>query len=148
EANSNNWSDLMAAVDYARSQPGVSVVSMSFGGSEWSSESSFDSHFQTPSGHGGVTFVASSGDSGSTGAPNYPSVSPRVLAVGGTQLSTDSAGNYLSETGWSGSGGGISAYYSQPSWQNGVVTQSTTRRTVPDVAYNGSSGSPFAVYDT
>ncbi len=71
-----------------------------------------------------------------------------MLAVGGTQLNTDSLGNYLSETGWSGSGGGISTVESQPSYQKGVVTQSSTMRTVPDVAYDGSSSSPFAVYDT
>jgi hypothetical protein len=148
EASSNSFSDLFAAVNYARSQPGVAVVSMSFGGSEFSGMNSFDSYFTTPSGHSGVTFVASSGDSGSSGAPNYPSVSPNVIAIGGTQLSTDGSGNYLGETGWSGSGGGISAFYSQPAYQHGVVTQSTTMRTVPDVAYNGSGGSPFAVYDT
>src|SRR5262249_643656 len=79
-------------------------------------------------------------------APNYPSVSPNVLAVGGTTLSIDSSNNYVSESGWSGSGGGISAYYSQPSYQNGVVTQTTTKRAVPDVAYDGSSSSPFGVY--
>ena len=40
---------------------------------------------------------------------------------------------------WSGSGGGISAYETQPSYQNGVVTQSATQRAVPDVAYNAST---------
>jgi hypothetical protein len=148
EANSNSWTDLWTAINYARNQPGVAVVSMSFGGSEWSGETAYDSYFTTPSGHGGVTFVASSGDSGSSGAPEYPSVSANVLAVGGTQLTLDSSGNYLSETGWSGSGGGISAYVSQPGYQKGVVTQTSTMRAVPDVAYDGSSGSPFAVYDT
>src|SRR5262249_25867832 len=141
-------SNLLKAVDYARNQPGVAVVSMSWGSGEFSGQSQFDSHFTTPAGHSGVTFVASRGDSGSSGAPEYPSVSPNVLAVGGTTLNTDGAGNYLGETGWSGSGGGISAFYSQPSYQHGVVTQSSTRRTSPDVAYDGSGGSPFAVYDS
>ncbi len=148
EANSANWSDLLAAVNYARSQPGVSVVSMSFGGAEWSGESSLDSSFTTPAGHAGVTFVASSGDAGSSGAPESPSVSPNVLAVGGTQLSLNSDGTYRAETAWGGSGGGVSAFESQPAYQRGVVTQSSTRRAVPDVAYDASSGSPFAVYDT
>jgi hypothetical protein len=121
---------------------------MSWGGSEWSGETSYDSYLTTPAGHGGVTFVASSGDSGSSGAPESPSVSPNALAVGGTQLSLDASGNYLSETGWSGSGGGISVYEAQPAYQKGVVTQTSTRRAVPDVAYDGSSGSPFAVYDS
>ena len=140
--------DLLAGVNYARNLPGVSVVSMSWGGSEWSSESAYDSDFTTPAGHSGITFVASTGDSGSSGAPEYPSASPNVLAVGGTQLSTDSLGDYLSETGWTGSGGGISAYESQPAYQQGVVTQSSSMRTVPDAAYNASSSSPYAVYDS
>jgi hypothetical protein len=70
------------------------------------------------------------------------------LAVGGTQLSISATNAYFSETAWSGSGGGISAYESQPSFQQGLVAQSSTRRAVPDVAYNASSGSPFAVYDS
>ena len=136
--------DVYAGVNYARSLPGVSVVSMSWGGSEWSTESAWDYKFTTPAGHGGVTFVASTGDDG--GLLEYPSASPNVLAVGGTQLTTDSLGNYLSETGWSGSAGGISSSESQPAYQQGVVTQSSTMRTVPDVAYNAAS--PYAVYDT
>jgi subtilase family serine protease len=148
EANSDSLTDLFTAVDYARSRPGVAVVSMSWGASEWSTENLYDSHFTTPAGHSGVTFVASTGDDGSAGLPEYPSASPNVLAVGGTQLSIDSLGNYLSETGWTGSTGGPSAWESQPAYQHGVVTQSGSMRTVPDVAYNASWGSSYAVYDT
>src|SRR5207249_3385709 len=64
EAASASYSDLFAAVDYARNQPGVSVVSMSWGGGEFYGQTSLDGYFTTPSGHGGVTFVASSGDNG------------------------------------------------------------------------------------
>lgn len=153
EANSNSGSDLYTAVNTARNMAGVSVVSMSWGSGEWSGETSYDSYFTTPSGHQGVTFVASSGDSGSSGAPEYGSVSPNVMAVGGTQLSTDGSGNYLGETGWSGSGGGISSYETRPSYQpstyyNGTSTATSNMRMVPDVAYNASSSSPYAVYDT
>jgi subtilase family serine protease len=148
EANTSSYTDLMASVNYARNLPGASVVSMSWGSSEWYGESGWDSYFTSPAGHQGITFVASSGDAGSAGAPEYPSVSPNVLAVGGTQLTTDSAGDYVSEVGWSGSGGGISFTESQPSYQRGVVTQTSAYRAVPDVAYNGSPNSPFAVYDT
>jgi subtilase family serine protease len=148
EASSNSWSNIFAAVNYARQQPGVSVISMSLAGSEWSGETSYNSYFTTPSGHIGETFVAATGDNGSSSGAQFPSTSPNVVAVGGTQLSTDVSGVYLGETGWSGSTGGISAYLSQPGYQNGVVTQSSTLRTVPDVAYDGSSGSTFAVYDT
>jgi subtilase family serine protease len=145
ETDSNTYTDLMAGVDYARNQPGVSVVSMSWGGGEWSSESYFDHILTTPAGHNGVTFIAASGDSGSGGAPIYPSVSPSVLAVGGTQLTTDVNGNYLGEVGWAGSGGGISIAESQPSYQHGMVTQTSAFRAVPDVSYNASGSSPFAV---
>jgi subtilase family serine protease len=121
---------------------------MSWGASEFSGETAYDSHFTTPAGHTPITFIAASGDNGSAGAPEYPSVSPYVLSIGGTQLSADGSGNWSSETGWSGSGGGISLYESQPSYQHGVVTLSSTMRTTPDVAYNASGGSPFAVYDS
>src|SRR5262249_6416125 len=93
EASSASYGNLFAAVDYAARQPGVVAVSMSWGGSEFSGETSFDSHFATPSGHPGVVFIASSGDDG---APvSYPAASPRVLAVGGTTLSlSGSLGTY------------------------------------------------------
>lgn len=145
EANSNSMSDLMAAVNYARNQPGVIAISMSWGGGEFSSETTYDSYFTTPSGHASVTFFASSGDSG---APvSYPAASPNVVSVGGTSLFL-SSGSYSSESGWGGSGGGISAYESQPSYQAGVVTQSATRRANPDVAYDSDPNTGFPVYDS
>jgi hypothetical protein len=148
EASSPTVTDLLNAVNFARNLPGVAAVSMSFGGGEFSSEAYYDGYFTTLAGHSGVAFVASSGDSGAAGAPEWPSVSPDVLAIGGTQLTTDASGNYLSESGWSGSGGGISLYESQSSYQSGVVTQTSNSRTVPDVAYDASTLSPFAIYDT
>ncbi len=150
EANTNSIPDLMAAVNYARNVSNVSVVSMSWGsnGGEFSTKTSYDSNLTTPSGHNGVTFVASTGDTGSSGAPVYPSVAPTVLAVGGTQLADDSTGNYQSETAWSGSGGGMSTYEAQPSYQKEVVTQTSTQRAVPDVSYNASTSSSYAVYDS
>ena len=63
---------------------------MSWGAQEFASESAYNSVFTTPTGHNGVTFVASSGDSGTT---EYPSVSPNVLAVGGTTLNVTSHGS-------------------------------------------------------
>lgn len=141
EAKNESLSNLLNAVQYAANQPGVSVVSTSWGSSEFSSETQYDSYFTHP----GITFVASSGDRGAP--PSWPAVSPNVVAVGGTSLTTDSAGNYVSETGWSGSGGGISAYESKPSYQSSV-TQSSTQRTNPDVAYNADPNTGYAIYDT
>jgi uncharacterized delta-60 repeat protein len=147
EANSAYNPDLItAAVGWARSAPGVTAVSMSFGEGEFSGETANDSVFTTPRGHVGVTFLASTGDYGSPGG--YPAYSPNVVAVGGTTLNTDSSGNYLSETGWSGSGGGISAYETQPAFQKGVVTQSSADRTVPDVASDADPSTGVPVYDS
>src|SRR5262249_5483144 len=100
EANDPSDTNLFAAVRYAASRPAVVAVSMSFGGSEFSGESTFDSSFRTPAGHAGVTFLASSGDSGAPAS--YPSASPNVVSVGGTTLQVDAAGNNLGESGWSG----------------------------------------------
>ncbi len=64
EANDASLTSIMAAIDTARNLPGVSVVSMSFGTSEYAGETASDSTFTTPAGHTGVTFVASTGDGG------------------------------------------------------------------------------------
>ena len=143
EADSQALSDLMAGVTTAASQPGVSVVSMSWGFAEGQSvfsadENAYDSYFVHP----GVTFVASTGDYGAAGAV-YPAFSPNVLAVGGTSLSLNADNTYDSETGWGynsdsmgtfvGSGGGLSQYESEPAFQQGA--QSTGSRTTPDVSF-------------
>ena len=107
----------------------------------------------TPSqGHTGITFLAASGDAGAPGG--YPAYSPDVVAVGGTSL-TLSGGNYGSEAGWSGSGGGISQYESQPSYQQGLVihnggntVNASGMRTIPDVASDANPNTGVAVYDS
>lgn len=77
--------------------------------------------FATPAGHEGIAFVAASGDTGDP--PGYPATSPNVLAVGGTKLPPGSDGNpdRQLEIGWTGSGGGLSTVFSEPSWQQPVV---------------------------
>jgi len=147
EANSPSFSDLvLGAVDYARNQPGVVAISMSFGAGEFSTEVNYDPYFTTPSNHAGVAYIAASGDGGSPGV--YPGYSPNVLSIGGTTLSLNGSNNITSETGWSGSGGGISVYEAQPSYQIGVVTQSSTKRTLPDVAFVGNQSTGVPVYDS
>jgi hypothetical protein len=148
EANSPTNANLItAAVGYARSQPGVVAVSMSFGTfGDFGGEKALDSMFTTPVGHKGVTFLASTGDSGTPGG--YPAYSPNVVAVGGTTLTLDTSGNYMVETGWSGSGGGVSTVEPQPSYQKGIVTQSTSKRTIPDVAFDADPASGVPVFDT
>jgi subtilase family serine protease len=105
EANSSSLSDLLSTVSLARYVNGASVVTMSWGGSEFASEASYDGYFTTIKGHTPITFVASSGDDGAWYGTSWPAVSPNVLAVGGTSLYPN-----FYEAGWSASGGGFSAY--------------------------------------
>lgn len=140
-AKSASNSDLLAAEDYATSH-GAQVVSNSWGGSESSSQSSYDSHFK----HTGVTYLASSGDSGS--GVEWPASSSYVVSVGGTLLNIDSTGTYQSEAGWTGSGGGKSSYVSRPSYQNTWSTIVGTKRGNPDISWDADPNSGVAVYDT
>jgi len=149
EANSNSYSDLLAGVNYARNYPGVVTVSMSWGGSEFSGETAFDSYFTTPAGHNGVTFFASSGDAGAPA--EVPSISSHVVSVGGTSLTLNGSGDWSAETGWSGSGGGISAYVSQPSYQNNLSIfgeDAGGMRATPDVSYDADPNTGVAVLST
>lgn len=151
EASSASMSSLFNAVSYAREVPGVDVVSMSWGSSEFASEPNYDSLFTTPSGHTGITFVAASGDSGAAGGVTYPSASPNVLAVGGTTLSLSASGGYGSESAWSGSTGGYSGYESTPSYQAAALQAaglSTGSRTTPDVSLNADPSTGYSVYDS
>lgn len=88
----------------------------------------------------GQSFFQASGDNGAWSGPiPSPSDDSRITIVGGTVLSTSSAGGpWSSETTWSGSGGGISTTYPIPSWQMNMNMSanlgSTTMRNIPDVA--------------
>ena len=145
EANSSFTSDLIqAAVATAAKLPGVSVVSMSFGGSEDSAtDPTINPIFTTPAGHTGVTFLASTGDTGKPGG--YPAYSPNVLAVGGTSLFLNGDNSYSSEAGWDGSGGGVSTFEPKPAYQAAL---SYTNRSIPDVSFVADPNTGVAVYDS
>jgi hypothetical protein len=146
EAASDSNNDLLAAVNTARNTPGVNVVSMSWGGPEFSGQTSYDSFFTTPAGHTGITFIAASGDSGPRAGAEWPASSPNVLAVGGTSLLINANNSYGGESYWTGSGAGISSYETEPSYQSSF--QSTGRKTVADVAFVGDPNTGVAVYTT
>ena len=66
---------------------------------------------------------------------------PEMTDVGGTTLSTDDTGRWLSEQAWFdvplsvGTGGGVSSLFDRPPWQREVLTdRDTDRRLTPDVA--------------
>jgi subtilase family serine protease len=144
EASSNSFTNLLAAEDYAKTH--AQYVSNSWGASEFSSESSYDSHFS----QSGVSFFVSSGDAGTPA--EYPSASPNVVSVGGTTLHFDRSGNFTSETGWSGSGGGCSAYENATSAQSGFSQYGQVncggKRATPDVSLDADPSSGVSVYDT
>jgi len=112
---------------------GPGVVSMSFGAPEGSWAGSYDGVFSTA----GMSYLAATGDNGA--AVSWPSASSRVVAVGGTTLGWSGSGT-RSETTWSGTGGGTSAYVALPSYQSGSIA-GYARRAVADVAFNADPNS-------
>ncbi|NDD30620.1 MAG: hypothetical protein EB084_20360, partial [Proteobacteria bacterium] len=137
-------SDLLEAESIAISQ-GAKQVSNSWGGGEFSGQSSYDSYFSAA----GVTVFAASGDNGS--GVSWPAISSAIVSVGGTHLSVDRSGNVLSESGWSDSGGGLSDYLPIPSYQSAnsaVQAVCGSKRGNPDVSYNGDPNSGVPVYMT
>jgi hypothetical protein len=102
----------------------------------------------------GQSFFQASGDFGAfTSAVDEPADDPFVTVVGGTTLTTTTNGNWASEKVWQAPagdnglgqtippqapGGGVSAAYAIPWWQQGISMTanqgSTTMRNLPDVA--------------
>jgi subtilase family serine protease len=143
EAKTPSGQNLLDAVDYAKNQAGVVAVTMSWGGEEFSEEITLDQHFSSPKNK--ITFFASAGDSG-TGA-SWPAASPNVVAVGGTYVTLSASGKLTSESAWTGSGGGLSNYESEPDYQlKYAVSKANGRRAIPDVAYIADPHSGFSVY--
>ncbi|MGD0589160.1 MAG: PKD domain-containing protein, partial [Thermoplasmata archaeon] len=105
----------------------------------------------------GISVVAASGDCGASDgtsglSTNFPASDPDVTGVGGTVLTVDAVGDYLSETAWGGNssgavspgcqnqggtGGGYSPF-PRPWWQAGMV-RGSTHRGVPDVALDAAT---------
>jgi hypothetical protein len=144
EASSPTTANLGTAVNTAVAQ-GAVAVSNSYGGSESSSETSYDNSYYK---HPGVAIVASSGDSGYT--REYPAASPYVTAVGGTALSHASNSRGWTESVWStssseGAGSGCSAYEPKPSFQTDT---GCSRRTIADVSAVADPATGVAVYDS
>jgi hypothetical protein len=103
----------------------------------------------------GWSLMAASDDQGATAscvshdAVEFPASDPHVVAVGGTTLSLDFFGNYISEIAWvggtfpgacasnnGGSGGGFSAKYGTPAYQSGMGLGS---RALPDLSLNANA---------
>ena len=139
EATSNSLSDLGTAVNEAVTL-GAVAVSNSYGGGEWSTESSTDATYYD---HPGVAVTASSGDGGY--GVEFPAASPHVVAVGGTTLNPATNARGWTETAWDGAGSGCSAYEPKPAWQ---ADSGCSRRTVADVSAVADPATGVAAYDS
>ena len=85
-------------------------------------------------------------------AGSFPSTLPTVTAVGGTSVFESEQGVYFKEYAWSspldqaGSGGGASAFYSEPDYQkNETSALGHGERQVPDVAADGDPSTGFHI---
>lgn len=150
EANNDDLATIVRGVDYATAH--AQVVSGSWGEAEFSGEAAYDSHFDKA-----VAITVAAGDSGTPA--EYPSASPYVLSVGGTNLTVngttadggcDGQCGYGGETAWASSGGGASAYEKQPAYQTASCAASVChgKRGTPDVAWVGSTSTGVAIYDS
>ena len=139
EASSNSLSNLATAAAYAAKH--AQVVSNSYGGSEFSSETSFNSYYTSSN----AVFVVSSGDSGY--GVQFPAAAPNVVAAGGTTLTTSTDARGWTETAWSGAGSGCSAYESNPGWEP-MASFCITNRNVADVSADADPNTGVAMYDT
>ena len=104
----------------------------------------------------GIAVFASSGDAGAetclqwSNAPDpnvpcvsYPATDPNVVGVGGVNTPLNSAGQFVgaltvwgnhTSGGFSGSGGGVSAYFPLTTYQQGAAGVTGSMRNVPDIS--------------
>jgi len=124
----------------------------------------------------GITVSFSSGDNGDESpfigvkSADTPSNDPWVTAVGGTALGVGATNNVVFETGWGtmkyslgadsagtptwinpvflyGSGGGVSNFFDQPSYQQGVAPD-VNGRVEPDISLDGDVSTGMLVGET
>jgi subtilase family serine protease len=156
---------IVTAENYVLAHHLGQVISQSFG----ATEQTFTSRAQLLSLRGPfelaqrdhVTVLAASGDTGSSGETlnmkslyprqvvEWPASDPLVTAVGGTQLQLGPGGARAgADVAWAKGGGGRSAVFARPSWQDGVASVTGAQRGIPDISMNASCGSSVAVYAT
>jgi subtilase family serine protease len=152
EADNDTGDGLYIAEQTAATTLGAKYISNSWGGSETSEDTTYDSEYF---GQSGVVYTASAGDSGYAGGVIYPATSPNVVSVGGTTLNTASNSRGWTESVWDtssdeGTGSGCSAYEPQPSWQSAIsiLTAACSDRVDNDVAADADPNTGAAIYDT
>ena len=133
EAPDTSVDSMISAIKLATAM-GPGIVSMSFGAPEGRWSQSLDSAFDTSS----MIYFAATGDRGVE--VQWPSVSSKVIAVGGTTLSFAGT-SQRTESSWNGTGGGTSMYTSIPGYQTSLTGLSSTKRSVADVSFNADPNS-------
>jgi subtilase family serine protease len=111
-----------------------------------------------------ITVLASAGDTGATdpradgtccyayAVNSWPSSDPLVTSVGGTQLHLDLQGRRTaSDTVWDGTGatgGGLSAVFARPSFQDGVRSLVGSQRGTPDISMSAAVNGGVDVFSS
>jgi len=147
--NPSPWVDLLGQIANDNT---ASQISCSWGGG--GPDPAAEIIFQQMAAQG-QSFYNATGDSDALiGGISFPSDSPNITEVGGTTLTTDGSGNYVSETVWNwgydpsthqnnGSSGGSSTIVPIPAWQIGLDTPTNQAapllRNLPDVALTGDN---------
>ena len=164
----NTLADLSIEDGYNKvvSDDAVTVVNSSFGGCENDDPSfEFATNYIAMQGTAlGITFSASSGDTGGNGCDGVTNGAPGVYkgieapsadyyftGIGGTDLIANPAtGARVTETGWETGGGGVSVNNALPSWQAAAVAAATvpvtTGRNTPDLAFDASLETGYELY--
>ena len=150
-AADNSYSSLFGAVNTLVEQNDPpDIISLSFGGDE----TGIYSHIFASAAAKGIKVYASTGDDGayndeSSLSVSYPASDPNVIAVGGTTLysKTVQGTDQYYEYGWSGSGGGYSHIFTEPSYQtNAGIPNTANKRAIPDVSLEADPHSGVSIY--
>ncbi len=154
------------AVNQIVSNHSANVISMSVGGCEGTYDAQIADPVFASAEKAGIAVVASSGDTGnecfsgynSSGLPVYvpgvgfPASDPNVVGVGGNETATLQGDTLTNPAVWNSmncfgqcaSGGGVSSFFSLPSYQSGLTgTASQAFRNVPDVSMPADSDSIY-----
>jgi subtilase family serine protease len=157
--------DIVTAEQYVIRHHLGQVISQSFGATEQTFRSAAsvrslrDAYrLAAQPGHA-VTVLAASGDSGASGETydmhslytrrvvEWPATDPLVTAVGGTALDLGRSGQRLRpDVAWNDGGGGRSADFTRPAYQDSVRGVVGGRRGIPDISMNASCASSVAIY--
>ena len=161
--------EIVTAENWAINHGIGDVISMSFG----ATEPTFPSPFSIQLLRGAflnahlhhVALLAATGDAGATDyqsnledlftypTVDWPSTDPFVTAIGGTQLTLDEDGNRLQpdvvwNDAYGATGGGLSAVFGRPDFQNGLGSIVDHHRGVPDISMSAAVDGGVVVYYT